>query len=37
VTLCRAGDGGRGIVRHGNSEIAFGDVVDYVERSVREQ
>ena len=37
VTLCRAGDGARGIVRRGNTEIAFGDVVDYVERSVREQ
>ena len=35
VTVCRAGDGARGIVRHGESEIAFGDVVDYVERSVR--
>jgi histidyl-tRNA synthetase len=35
VTLCRAGDGERGIVRHGNTEIAFGDVVDYVERSVQ--
>jgi len=37
VTVCRAGDGSRGIVRHGESEIAFGDVVDYVERSVRGQ
>ena len=37
VTLCRAGDGERGIVRHGNSEIPFGDLVDYVERSVRDQ
>ena len=37
VTVCRAGDGARGIVRHGESEIAFGDVVDYVERSVRGQ
>ncbi len=35
VTVCRAGDGERGIVRHGESEIAFGDLVDYVERSVR--
>jgi histidyl-tRNA synthetase len=35
VTVCRAGDGERGIVRHGETEIAFGDVVDYVERSVR--
>ncbi len=35
VTVCRAGDGARGIVRHGGAEIAFGDVVDYVERSVR--
>jgi histidyl-tRNA synthetase len=35
VTVCRAGDGARGIVRHGEAEIAFGDVVDYVERSVR--
>jgi histidyl-tRNA synthetase len=35
VTVCRAGDGDRGIVRHGETEIAFGDVVDYVERSVR--
>jgi histidyl-tRNA synthetase len=35
VTVCRAGDGERGIVRHGPAEIAFGDVVDYVERSVR--
>ena len=35
VTVCRAGDGERGIVRHGDSEIALGDVVDYVERSVR--
>jgi histidyl-tRNA synthetase len=37
VTVCRAGDGARGIVRHGESEIAFGDVVDYVERRVRGQ
>ena len=37
VTVCRAGDGERGIVRHGETEIAFGDVVDYVERSVRER
>jgi histidyl-tRNA synthetase len=37
VTVCRAGDGARGIVRHGEAEIAFGDVVDYVERSVRGQ
>ena len=37
VTVCRAGDGARGIVRHGETEIAFGDVVDYVERSVRER
>jgi histidyl-tRNA synthetase len=37
VTICRAGDGARGIVRHGEAEIAFGDVVDYVERSVRGQ
>ena len=37
VTVCRAGDGARGIVRHGEAEIAFGDVVDYVERSVRER
>ncbi|MDP9255350.1 MAG: histidine--tRNA ligase [Actinomycetota bacterium] len=37
VTVCRAGDGARGIVRHGESEIALGDVVDYVERSVRGQ
>jgi histidyl-tRNA synthetase len=37
VTVCRAGDCARGIVRHGESEIAFGDVVDYVERSVRGQ
>jgi histidyl-tRNA synthetase len=37
VTVCRAGDGERGIVRHGEAEIAFGDVVDYVERSVRER
>jgi histidyl-tRNA synthetase len=35
VTVCRAGDGARGIVRHGGAEIAFGDAVDYVERSVR--
>ena len=35
VTVCRAGDGERGIVRHGDAEIAFGDAVDYVERSVR--
>jgi histidyl-tRNA synthetase len=35
VTVCRAGDGVRGIVSHGGAEIAFGDVVDYVERSVR--
>jgi hypothetical protein len=35
VTVCRAGDGERGIVRHGEAEIAFGDVVDYVERSVQ--
>jgi histidyl-tRNA synthetase len=35
VTVCRAGDGERGIVRHGNAEIAFGDLVDYIERSVR--
>jgi histidyl-tRNA synthetase len=35
ITLCRAGDGARGIVRHGEAEIAFGDVVDHVERSVR--
>jgi histidyl-tRNA synthetase len=37
VTVCRAGDGERGIVRHGETEIAFGDVVDYVERSVQER
>ncbi|MDX6599361.1 MAG: histidyl-tRNA synthetase, partial [Gaiellales bacterium] len=37
VTVCRAGDGDRGIVRHGETEIAFGDVVDYVERSVQER
>ena len=37
LTVCRAGDGERGIVRHGETEIAFGDVVDYVERSVRER
>jgi histidyl-tRNA synthetase len=37
ITVCRAGDGERGIVRHGETEIAFGDVVDYVERSVRGQ
>jgi histidyl-tRNA synthetase len=37
LTVCRAGDGARGIVRHGEAEIAFGDVVDYVERSVRGQ
>jgi hypothetical protein len=37
VTVCRAGDGARGIVRHGETEIAFGDVVDYVERSVQER
>jgi histidyl-tRNA synthetase len=37
VTVCRAGDGERGIVRHGEAEIAFGDVVDYVERSLRER
>ena len=37
ITVCRAGDGERGIVRHGEAEIAFGDLVDYVERSVREQ
>jgi histidyl-tRNA synthetase len=37
ITICRAGDGERGIVRHGEAEIAFGDVVDYVERSVRGQ
>jgi histidyl-tRNA synthetase len=37
VTVCRAGDGARGIVRHGEAEIAFVDVVDYVERSVRGQ
>jgi histidyl-tRNA synthetase len=35
VTVCRAGDGERGIVRHGDSEIALGDLVDHVERSVR--
>jgi histidyl-tRNA synthetase len=35
VTVCRAGDGARGIVRHGQAEIAFGELVDYVERSVR--
>jgi histidyl-tRNA synthetase len=35
VTVCRAGDGARGIVRHGEAEIALGDLVDYVERSVR--
>jgi histidyl-tRNA synthetase len=35
VTVCRAGDGERGIVRHGADEIAFGDLVDYIERSVR--
>lgn len=35
VTVCRAGDGARGIVRHGEAEIAFADLVDYVERSVR--
>jgi histidyl-tRNA synthetase len=37
VTVCRAGDGERGIVRHGETEIAFGDVVNYVERSVQER
>jgi histidyl-tRNA synthetase len=37
ITVCRAGDGERGIVRHGETEIAFRDVVDYVERSVRGQ
>ena len=37
ITVCRAGDGERGIVRHGETEIAFGDLVDYVERSVRGQ
>jgi histidyl-tRNA synthetase len=37
VTVCRAGDGERGIVRHGDTEIALGDVVDYVEESVRER
>ena len=37
ITVCRAGDGARGIVRHGETEIAFGDLVDYVERSVRGQ
>jgi histidyl-tRNA synthetase len=35
VTVCREGDGARGIVRHGSSEIAFGELVDYIERSVR--
>jgi len=35
ITVCRAGDGERGIVRHGETEIALGDLVDYVERSVR--
>ena len=35
VTVCRAGDAARGIVRHGQVEIAFGDLVGYVERSVR--
>jgi histidyl-tRNA synthetase len=35
VTVCRAGDGARGIVRQGEAEIAFADLVDYVERSVR--
>jgi histidyl-tRNA synthetase len=35
ITVCRAGDGERGIVRHGETEIAMGDLVDYVERSVR--
>jgi histidyl-tRNA synthetase len=34
ITVCRAGDGERGIVRHGTAEIAFGDLLDYVERSV---
>jgi histidyl-tRNA synthetase len=37
VTVCRAGDGERGIVRHGEQEVAFGDLVDHVERSVRER
>jgi histidyl-tRNA synthetase len=37
VTVCREGDAARGIVRHGEAEIAFGDVVDYVERSVHGQ
>jgi histidyl-tRNA synthetase len=35
VTVCRAGDAARGIVRHGDAEIALRDLVDYVERSVR--
>jgi histidyl-tRNA synthetase len=35
ITVCRAGDAERGIVRHGDTEIALRDLVDYVERSVR--
>jgi histidyl-tRNA synthetase len=35
VTVCRAGDAVRGIVKHGDAEIALRDLVDYVERSVR--
>jgi histidyl-tRNA synthetase len=37
ITICRPGDYERGIVRHGDAEIALGDLVDYVERSVRER
>jgi histidyl-tRNA synthetase len=35
VTVCRDGDAARGIVKHGDAEIALRDLVDYVERSVR--
>jgi histidyl-tRNA synthetase len=35
ITVCRPGDAERGIVRHGETEIALRDLVDYVERSVR--
>jgi histidyl-tRNA synthetase len=35
ITVCRPGDAERGMVRHGETEIALRDLVDYVERSVR--
>ena len=35
ITICRPGDYERGIVRHGDAEVALGDLVDYVERSVQ--